>query len=103
MIIFYHLKNFFRQICKRNLQILATEMYEILYGLSPHIMQDTLETKSNYYNTCNVPAFSSRNTKTVRYGLQTISYMAPKNWDLAPEEIKQVTTLHELKLQNCPF
>ena len=64
---------------QRNLQTLATEMYKILNGLSPDIMQDIFETKSNYYNTRNAPAFSSRNIKTVRYGLQTIFYMAQKN------------------------
>ena len=30
-------------------------------------------------------------------GLQTISYMAPKTWDLAPNEMRQVTTLNEFK------
>ena len=94
---------------QRNLQILATEMYQILNGLSPDIMQDIFETKSNYYNTGNAPPFSSRNIKKVRYGLQTISYMASKIWDLVPKEMKQVATLNEFKakikiwkLENCP-
>ena len=82
---------------QRNLQILATEMYKILNVLSADIMQDIFGTKINYVNTRNAPAFSSRNIKTVRYGLQTISCMAPKIWDLAPKEMKQVTTLNELK------
>ena len=89
--------------------MLATEMYKILNGLSPGIMQDIFETKINYYNTRNAPTISSRNIKAVRYGLQTISYMAPKIWDLKPKEIKQVTTLKEFKakikiwkLENCP-
>ena len=43
----------------------VTEMYEILNGLSPDIMKDIFETKSNYYNTRNALAFSSRNIKTV--------------------------------------
>ena len=38
---------------QRNLQILATEMYKILNGLSPDIMQDIFETKSNHFNTRN--------------------------------------------------
>ena len=63
---------------QRNLQMLATEMYKILNGLSPDIMQEIFGTKSNYYNNRNRPAFSSRNIKTVRYGLETISYMAPE-------------------------
>ena len=80
---------------QKNLQILATDLYKILNGLSPDIMQDIFETKSNYYNIRNAPGFSSRNIKTVRYGLQTISYMAPKIWDLVPKEIKQVSTLNQ--------
>ena len=46
---------------QRNIQILATEMYKILNGISSDIMQDIFETKSNYHNTSNDPAFSSRN------------------------------------------
>ena len=60
-------------------------MYKLLNGLSPNIMQDIFETKSNYSKTRNAPAFSSRNIKAVRYGSQTISYMAPKIWDLVPK------------------
>ena len=63
-------------------------MYKILNGLSPDIMQDNFESKSNYYNTPNAPAFSSRNFKTVRYGLQTVSYMAPKIWELVRKEME---------------
>ena len=116
MIIFCHLKNFFlktnlsqfiKEISKKTL---ATEMYKILNVLSPDIMQDIFEIKSNYYNTRDAPAFSSRNIKTVRYGLKTISYMAPKIWNLVPKEMKQVTTLNEFKtrikiwnLENCPW
>ena len=72
MIVFGHLKNFFlRQIShssskKSPNKTLATEMYKILNGLSPDIMQDIFEIKNNYYNSRNVPAFSSRNIKTVR-------------------------------------
>ena len=82
---------------QRNLQILATEMYKILNEISPDIMQDIFETKCNYYNTRNAPTFSSGNIKRVRYGLQTISYMTQKIWNLVPEEMKQSTTVNEFK------
>ena len=39
-----------------------------------------------------MPYHFPQEIKTVRYGLQTISYMAPKIWDLVPKEMKQVTT-----------
>ena len=94
---------------QKNLQIFASEMYKILNWLSPAIMQDIFETKSDYYNTHNAPAFSLRNIKNVRYGLQTICYMVPKNWDFVPKEMKQVATINEFKtkikiwkLENCP-
>ena len=51
-------------------------------------MQDIFEAKSNYYNTRSEPVFSSRNITTVKYELQTISYMAAKIWDLLPKEMK---------------
>ena len=82
---------------QRNLHTRATEMYKILNILFPGIMQDIFEIKSNYYITRNAPPFSSRNIKTVKYGFQIISYMAPKIWGLVPKEMKQVTTLHEFK------
>ena len=98
------------ELSRRIVQILATEMYKLSNGLSPDITQDIFETKSNYYNTRNAPVFSSRNIKTVRYGLETISYMPTRIWDLAPKETRQVTTLSEFKtkikiwkLENCPY
>ena len=69
----------------------------MLNGLSPDIMQDNFEAESSYYNNRNAPRFSARNIKIVRYGLQTISYMTPKIWDLVPKEMKQVISLNEFK------
>ena len=68
-------------------------LYKILNGLSQDFMQDIFETKNNCCNTFNAPAFSSRNIKTVRYGLQIISYMAPKIWDLVPKEMRKACRL----------
>ena len=53
-------------------------MLKILNDLLPGIMQDILKTKNNYCNARNAPAFSSRNLKTVIYGLQNTSYMDPE-------------------------
>ena len=58
--------------------MLATEMYKILNSLSLEIMKEIFKTKANYYNTLNAFIFSKRNVKTIRYGLQTMSYMSPK-------------------------
>ena len=76
--------------------MLATEMYKKITGLSTYISEGIFETKNNYYNTRNAPVFSAKNMKTVIYGLQTISYTAPKIWDIM---MKQVTTVNEFKVK----
>ena len=80
-------------------------MYKILNGLSLGIMQDIFEIKSNYFSTCNAPAFSSRNIKTVRYGLQTTSYMASKIRDCIQGQNQhlEVKKLPLTTLKNLPF
>ena len=76
--------------------MVATEMYKKITGLSTDISEGIFETKNNYYNTRNAPVFSAKNMKTVIYGLQTISYTAPKIWDIM---MKQVTTVNEFKVK----
>ena len=76
--------------------MLATEMYKKITRLSTDISEGIFETKNNYYNTRNAPVFSAKNMKTVIYGLQTISYTAPKIWDIM---MKQVTTVTEFKVK----
>lgn len=89
-------------VYQRNTQVLAAGMHKILNVLFPDIIQDIFKRKSNYYNTSNAPVFSSRNIKTVRYGLQTISYMGLKRWVLIPKEMSQVTTLNKFKAKIVP-
>ena len=72
-------------------------------------MKDIFKTKTNYRNTNNAFIFSLRNAKTVRHGLQILSYMSPEIWwDLVRKKMEQVTTLNEFKdkieiweLENC--
>ena len=73
-------------------------MYKILNSLFPEIMKDIFKTKTNYCNTNNAFIFSLRNVKTVRHGLQILSYMSPEIWwDLVRKKMEQVTTLNEFK------
>ena len=60
-------------------------------------MKDIFKTKTNYYNTLNGLIFSQRNVKTVRYGLQAMSYVRFMIWNLVPKGMKQVTTLNYFK------
>ena len=63
----------------RNIQSLVIEVYKFLHGLSPAIMGDIIKlNKPPTYNLRTRQELHSRNSKTVRYGTETISFLAPK-------------------------
>ena len=66
-------------IHERNIQSLAIEIYEFLNGLSPSILNNVFHKNiSNSYDTQNHKELYSKNPKTVSYGTETVSYIAPK-------------------------
>ena len=68
-------------IHERNIQILAIEIYKCLNGLSPSFLNNVFyKNISNSYDLQNHKELYSRNSKTVRYGTGTVSYMASKIW-----------------------
>ena len=75
-------------IHQRNLQVLATEIFKAKNDLSPEIMKEVFELKEP------IPSYSLRSTgnyfvrenvKTTDYVTQSITYLAPKIWDLVPD------------------
>ena len=58
----------------RNIQVLATELYKIVNGLSPEVFPFNENTS---YNTRNKRKFHSRSIKSVTFGSET-SHLAPK-------------------------
>ena len=61
-------------------------------------MKDIFERQNPLYNlrsSCN--QFRRKNIKTVRYGLQSVRYIDPKIWELAPNNIKYSNSLSKLK------
>ena len=94
----------------RNIQVLATELYKIVNGLSPEIMKEVFPFNENTsYNTRNKRKFHSRSIKSVAFGSETLSHLAPKIWELVPVEIKNVESvasfnraIKKWKPINCP-
>ena len=84
-------------IHNRNLQILAVEVYKFVNGISPKIMGGIFELNQHSYNLRSGISFKSHNIKTVHYGLQSISYLAPRIWNLVPDTIKNTTTVSLFK------
>ena len=93
----------------RNIQRLAIELYKFFQDLSPSIMKNVFQFNTNIpYNLRSRSELYSRNPKTVKYGTETISYLAPKIWSLVPNAIKSSKSLDAFKFKirqwepDCP-
>ena len=94
----------------RNIQILAIEIYKHVHGLSPAIIGEVFKINRTLpYNLRTQNKFSIRVPKTVKYGTDTISFLAPKVWALVPKKLKECSCLKAFKSKigkrkpDCPF
>ena len=63
----------------KNIQVLATETYKTVNGgLVPTIMNSVFEIKDIEYNLRNKINFKSRRINSVRYGIDSRTYLGPK-------------------------
>ena len=105
MIASQHLKNCLLKISQsisihnKNLQVIATELYKVHNGLAPDIMNDIFKIRETTYNLRKEAAFSTRRVKSVQYGLETISILGPKIWDMLPKNIKDSESVEIFKLK----
>ena len=82
----------------KNLQHLATEIFEVKKGLSPIIMNEVFNFPGNEsYNLRSDIHLASRNTHTAHFGNDTISSLGPRLWKLIPDKIKHASTLSAFK------
>ena len=97
-------------IHQRNLQKLALEMFKVLNSSSPEIMKEVFPLNTcNNYDLRHTRQFLARPVKSVYYGTESISFLAPKIWEIVPEDIKASETVAEFKTKikiwipdNCP-
>ena len=94
---FYLLKSGSILIHHRNLQNIAIEVYQALHNLSSVLMSDLFSSKNTTYNLRGGGKLKMSDIKTRNYGSETISYLAPKVWDLVPDEIKSISSLDVFK------
>ena len=62
----------------KNIQVLATEIYKTVNGLAPTIMNSIFETKDIEYNLRNKINFKSCRINSVRYDIDSLTYLGPK-------------------------
>ena len=85
------------KIHHKNLQQLAIEIYKALNNLSSSLMSELFTFKHDCYNLRAGKKLDSNNIKTVNYGTESISYLAPKICELVPNEIKKSNSLNVFK------
>ena len=81
----------------RNLQFLTTEIYKALHNLSSVLMSELFQLKDIRYNLRQGKTLIANNIKTVKFGTESISNLAPKIWQLIPDEIKNTDSLNGFK------
>ena len=84
-------------IHQNNIRKLAIEIFKVKNNFSPEIMHDVIEIVDSSYNLRRDTIFKKRNIRTVRYGTETIAFIAPKIWDILPNECKTSTNLQQFK------
>ena len=77
----------------RNIKILATETYKFLQGLSPPLMNEIFVERNNNYSLRGNNVLTRRRVNSVRYDTETVSFLAPKIWDILPKDIKNSESL----------
>ena len=83
-------------IHERNNQAMVIEVFKVINGISPKIMNKVFPLKESL-NYCTRFPFKSRNVHTVAYGTETLNYMGPQLWSLVPNELREVKSLTEFK------
>ena len=80
-------------IHQKNLQLLATEIQKTKNDLGPKIMKDTFHFIQEPYDLRNDPVLQSWRNRTVYFGTESISSLAPKIWELIPSDIRSANSL----------
>ena len=82
----------------RNIQTLAIEVFKFLNGISPQVMNEVFQVKSPApYYLRDKNELDSRNPKTVAYGAELVSFMAPKIWSVVSQGLKNSQSLYSFK------
>ena len=76
----------------RNLENLVTEN-----NFSPELNNDVSKFIKKPYSLQATSHFRSRKIRTAKYGIETLSYLSPRLWNLVPNEYKTKESLADFK------
>ena len=95
-------------IHRKNLQVLATELYKVHHGWAPELMNDIFIKRNVTYNFRKKSTFETKSIKSVYYDSE-ISFIGPKTWQFLPSNVKDsehlnifISNIKSWKPENCP-
>ena len=77
----------------RNIQCLAIELCKVFNGIYPDIMKDVFHVSTSSITISGADALSPPDQLKLYYGSESLSYLAPKIWELIPNNIKSLENL----------
>ena len=84
-----------------NIHTLAIEMYKVVNGMSPEIMNDIFKLRENtHYNLRHTSQFLVDPILSMFNGSESASNLRPKIWEQIPSEIKNINFLVDFKKEN---
>ena len=104
------IKNKSLSIHQRNFQLLATEIFKVKNGVSTGLTKDIFHFVNKYYDLQNNRILFRKRNRTVSYGAESLSSLAPRTCELIPPSLKGETELTQLKIKiktwttsQCPW
>ena len=82
-------------IHQKNLQVLMTEVYKIVNGIAPAIMNSLFNFRAPIHNNRNFQEIFTENRKTVKHGIKTVTYRVLFLWANLQSEYKNAKSLEE--------
>ena len=84
----------------RNLKTLANKIYKIKNDLFRLIVTELFEQRNEqHYDLRKNSQFTIPPTKTVYHGLESISFLGPKIWNVLQERLKNTNSIEAFKIQ----
>ena len=81
-------KNKTVSIRRKNLQVLATEIFKAKLNISPEILKELFSFNIRNYNLRSQSTLERIKTNSVHFGSESLSSLAPKICDLIPDSFK---------------
>ena len=82
-----------------NIKILATKMFKVSKNIAPPKMHEIFKLKDqSQYNIRYSSLFSRPLVKSVYKGMESLSFLGPKIWDILPDTYKDLPDLDSFKV-----